>query len=107
MAGGTRHTNFCDNIEAYHNKKKEEQFYDFIIRDKDVPDVFSSWLSCSFIKKEREAVVHYSSYNREIKIHGYAKQQTAWWCFFFQLQRVNSSNQEWQEELVTGTSVTT
>ena len=34
-AGRTRHTNFCNNIEAYHKKKKEEQFYDFTIRDKD------------------------------------------------------------------------
>ena len=37
----TRHMNFCDNIEAHHNKKKEEQFYDFIIRDKDGMEVKS------------------------------------------------------------------
>ena len=41
MAGGTRHTNFCNNIEAYHKKKKEEQFYDFTIRDKDDTEVKS------------------------------------------------------------------
>ena len=41
MAGGTRHTNFCNNIEAYHKKKKEEQFYDFTIRDKDDMEVKS------------------------------------------------------------------
>ena len=41
MAGGTRHTNFCNNIEAYHKKKEEEQFYDFTIRDKDDTEVKS------------------------------------------------------------------
>ena len=41
MAGGNRHTNFCNNIETYHKKKKEEQFYDFTIRDKDDTEVRS------------------------------------------------------------------
>ena len=41
MAGGTRHTNFSNNIEAYHMKKEEEQFYDFIIQDKDDMEVKS------------------------------------------------------------------
>ena len=41
MAGGTRHRNFCNNIETYHKKKKEEQFYDFTIRDKDDLEVKS------------------------------------------------------------------
>ena len=41
MAGGTRHRNFCNNIETYHKKKKEEQFYDFTMRDKDDLEVKS------------------------------------------------------------------
>ena len=41
MAGGTRHTNFSNNIEAYHMKKEEEQFYDFTIQDKDGMEVKS------------------------------------------------------------------
>ncbi|KAJ7361901.1 BTB And C-terminal Kelch [Desmophyllum pertusum] len=27
--------NYCDNIKVYHEKKEEEQFYDFTIKDKD------------------------------------------------------------------------
>ena len=27
--------NFCNNIKAYHEKREEEQFYDFTIKDKD------------------------------------------------------------------------
>lgn len=41
MTESARHTNFCNNIRAYHNKREEEQFYDFTIRDKDGVEVKS------------------------------------------------------------------
>ena len=41
MTESARHTNFCNNVRAYHNKREEEQFYDFTIRDKDGVEVKS------------------------------------------------------------------
>ena len=49
MTESARHTNFCNNVRAYHNKREEEQFYDFTIRDKDGVEVLFIYLFYLFI----------------------------------------------------------
>ena len=37
----SRSDQFCNNIKLYHNKREEEQFYDFVIKDKDGAEIRS------------------------------------------------------------------
>ena len=89
MAGGTRHTNFCNNIEAYHKKKKEEQFYDFTIRDKDDMEVKSHKFILASQCDYFAALFRFHSNCRETKFVNFSNDEIKICIEYLYTQKVN------------------
>ena len=89
MAGGTRHTNFCNNIEAYHKKKKEEQFYDFTIRNKDALEVKSHKFILASQSDYFAALFRFHSNCRETKFVNFSNDEIKIFIEYLFTQKVN------------------
>jgi len=89
MAGGTRHTNFCNNIEAYHKKKEEEQFYDFTIRDKDDLEVKSHKFILASQCDYFAALFRFHSNWRETKFVNFSNDEIKICIEYLYTQKVN------------------
>ncbi|KAM7450754.1 hypothetical protein ABFA07_001462 [Porites harrisoni] len=89
MAGGTRHTNFCNNIEAYHKKKEEEQFYDFTIRDKDDLEVKSHKFILASQCDYFAALFRFHSNCRETKFINFSNDEIKICIEYLYTQKVN------------------
>ena len=89
MAGGTRHTNFCNNIEAYHKKKEEEQFYDFTIRNKDDLEVKSHKFILASQCDYFAALFRFHSNCRETKFINFSNDEIKICIEYLYTQKVN------------------
>ena len=89
MPGGTRHTNFCNNIEAYHKKREEEQFYDFTIRDKDDMEVKSHKFILASQCDYFAALFRFHSNCRETKFVNFSNDEIKICIEYLYTQKVN------------------